>query len=132
MNSLSSGYVTGEYLYTQNQGRMDLLGFFDLAIPVFHSYGHKVDCQVICMHVRNIIPDQCLSIVVQLKYSPRNKGGFGLTDGEVVERLWAYLRRFCKMTKEMRPSHCVDVLTAGLLHYSRRSAQRLSKVILCG
>ena len=53
--------------------------------------------------------------------------GFGLTDGEVVERLWSYLRRFCKMTKEMRPSHHIDILTDALLHYSQQSLKRLSK-----
>ena len=59
-------------------------------------------------------------ILMQFKYSPRNLDGFGLTDGEVVERLWSYLRRFARMTKEMRPSHRVDVLTDALLHYSRQ------------
>lgn len=57
----------------------------------------------------------------------RNLYGFGLTDGEVVERLWAYLRRFARMTQEMRPSHRIDVLTDALLHYSRLSVQRLGK-----
>ena len=32
--------------------------------------------------------------------------GIGLSDGEVMERLWSYLRRFGRMTKEMHPSHC--------------------------
>ena len=52
--------------------------------------------------------------------------GFGLTDGEVLERLWSFLRRFSKMTKEMRPSHRVDILTDALLHYSRLSSKNLS------
>ena len=43
-----------------------------------------------------------------MKYNPRNKKGFGLADGEVVERLWAYLRRYSRMSKEMRPSHHSD------------------------
>ena len=35
------------YMYfEQKQGRTDLLGYFKLSVPVFHSYGHKVDCQV--------------------------------------------------------------------------------------
>ena len=50
--------------------------------------------------------------------------GFGLTDGEVVERLWAYLRHFARMTKEMQPSHRVDVLTDAL-YYSNQSIKRL-------
>ena len=58
--------------------------------------------------------------------SPRHKEGFGLTDGEVLERLWSFLRRFSKMTKEMRPSHRIDILTDALLHYSRLSSKNLS------
>lgn len=69
------------------------------------------------------------AIIMQFKYSPRNLEGFGLTDGEVVERLWSYLRRFARMTKEMRPSHRVAVLTDALLHYSRQSAKQLCKLI---
>ena len=65
---------------------------------------------------------------LQFEYNPRNKKGYGLTDGEVVERLWAYLRKYSKSTKEMRPSHRIDVLTDALLHYAQRSAGRLSKL----
>lgn len=64
---------------------------------------------------------------VKLSMNPRYKEGFGLTDGEVLERLWSFLRRFCKMTKEMRPSHRIDVLTDALLHYCRLSSRNLSK-----
>ncbi len=34
-----------------------------------------------------------------------------------MERLWSILRRFSRMTKEMRASHRVDVLTSALLYY---------------
>ena len=64
-------------------------------------------------------------MLLQMKYNPRNKKGFGLTDGEVVERLWVYLRRFSKMTREMRPSHRIDILTDAALHYGRHSAKKL-------
>ena len=63
----------------------------------------------------------------QLKCSARNKQGYSLSDGEGVERLWAYLRRFSRMTKEMRPSHCVDVLVSDLFQYSRCASNRLGK-----
>ena len=33
------------------------------------------------------------------------------------------------MTKEMRPSHRIDMLTDALWHYSRCSAQRLGKFL---
>ena len=38
-----------------------------------------------------------------------------MSDGETMERLWSYLRRFYRMTKEMRASHRTDVLTSALL-----------------
>ncbi|XP_038047894.1 uncharacterized protein LOC119738130 [Patiria miniata] len=72
----------------------------DMALPVFHAYGHKMACQV--------------------AYSTRWRCGYGLTDGEVMERLWSYLRRFSSITKEMTPAHREDLLTDALLHYSRR------------
>ncbi|KAI9329110.1 hypothetical protein BD770DRAFT_292283, partial [Pilaira anomala] len=52
-----------------------------LAVPVFHAYTHVQHCQVI----RN----------------PRYREGFGLTDGEGLERLWSYLNKFVKITRKM-------------------------------
>ena len=65
------------------------------------------------MHVAKYI---CFIKVLR---NPRNIPEYGLSDGEVVERLWSYLRRFAPMTKEMRPAHRVDVLSHALLHYKR-------------
>ena len=56
--------------------------------------------------------------------SPRNKDGFALSDGETCERLWSFMRRFSRMTKEMRPSH---LLTDALLHFARLTVVSLSK-----
>lgn len=92
----------------QKKNREDLLHFFTFGIPVFHCYGHKMKCQV-CMHPYKLYVCY-FNIILQLKYSPRNVPGFGLSDGEVVERLWSYLRRFSRMSKEMRPSHRLDVI----------------------
>jgi len=64
---------------------------------------------------------------MQLQYNPRNISGFGLSDGEVVERLWSYLRRFAAMTKEMHPSHRVDVLSDALMYYHMKSSSSLSE-----
>ncbi|XP_028417095.1 uncharacterized protein LOC114541357 [Dendronephthya gigantea] len=83
----------------------DLLQRITLAVPAFHIYGHKGSCQ--------------------LQFSPRRVSGFGLTDGEQLERLWSYLRRFGKMTKEMRPSHRVDVLSDAILHYAQHCKDTL-------
>lgn len=80
-----------------------------LRIPIFHSYGHRTQCQI--------------------KFSPRRLSGFGLTDGEVLERLWSFLRRFGRMTKEMRTNHRVDVLTGALLFYARKRTASLGNLL---
>ena len=52
----------------------------------------------------------------------------GLSDGEGMERLWSYLRRFGRMTKEMRPSHRIDVLTDAILYYAKKAVSNLGKL----
>ena len=64
-------------------------------------------------------------MLLQLLYSPRSLDNCGLTDGEAAERLWSYLRRLGKITKEMRPSHRIDVLTSGLIHYASKACWKL-------
>lgn len=66
-----------------------------------------------------------ISVVHQVLRNPRNISGYALSDGEVVERLWSYLRRFSAMTKEMRPAHRTDVLTHALLHYGRCASENI-------
>lgn len=51
--------------------------------------------------------------------------GYGICDGENVERLWSYLRRFSAITKEMSPSHRTDLLTEALLHYTTKKTKAL-------
>ena len=63
----------------------------------------------------------------QFIYSPRVLDNCGLTDGEATERLWSYLRGMAKMTKEMRPSHRIDILTSALLHYSSKICTTLGE-----
>ncbi len=64
----------------------------------------------------------------QVQYSTRWLPGFGLTDGEEMERMWAFLRRFCFISKEMTPSHRIDLLTDGLLHYKRRKVSDIGRL----
>ncbi|XP_071832068.1 uncharacterized protein [Apostichopus japonicus] len=81
-----------------------------LAVPAFHVYGPKPSCQ--------------------MKYSPRRVSGFALSDGEQVERLWSFLRRFASITKEMTPSNRVDALTDALIHYRRRIIRNLPDLLV--
>ncbi len=52
---------------------------------------------------------------MQIKFGPLRCHGIGLSDGEGIERLWSYLRRFSAMTKEMRPAHRKDILAHALV-----------------
>ncbi|XP_071853693.1 uncharacterized protein [Apostichopus japonicus] len=88
----------------------NILQNVQLAIPAFHVYGHKPDCQK--------------------KLSPRRLEGFCLSDGEQVERLWSFLRKFSTITKEMTPSNRIDALTDGLLQYTRKIGRNLAKLLV--
>lgn len=44
-----------------------------------------------------------------------------------MERLWSYLRRLAKTTKEMRPAHRIDILTSGMIHYGSKRVTLLPK-----
>nr|XP_058956181.1 uncharacterized protein LOC131783437 isoform X6 [Pocillopora verrucosa]XP_058973186.1 uncharacterized protein LOC131799498 [Pocillopora verrucosa] len=50
-----------------------------------------------------------------------------MSDGEVMERLWSYLRPTAKITKEMTPAHRVDTLTDFLMHYAKKSISNLGE-----
>ena len=58
--------------------------FFDLAVPVFHSYEHNTDHMPSNFYV---IMTKCLNSLVylQLSFSPCFCGGFGMADGEGCE-----------------------------------------------
>ena len=47
-----------------------------------------------------------------------------------MERLWSYLRRFGRMTKEMRPAHRTDILTHALVHYGQKTRAKLGREII--
>ena len=67
---------------------------------------------------------------MQVRYSSLTSTGVRLTDGEGTERLWSFLQRFSKMTKEMRPSHRTDVLSHALAHYGGKN--KIGIIILYG
>ncbi|XP_019614691.1 PREDICTED: uncharacterized protein LOC109462576 [Branchiostoma belcheri] len=94
--------VLQKHLSNPRNGEVEMLDKIELAVPAFHAYGHITSCQLL--------------------YSTRRKEGFGLTDGEGMERMWSYLRPFFRVTKEMTPAHRLDLLTDATLHYGRRKA----------
>ena len=61
---------------------------------------------------------------LQVLFGPRRCDGVGLSDGEMMERLWSYMRRFSRMTKEMRPSHRIDVLCSALVYYGLQKKRK--------
>ena len=58
--------------------------------------------------------------------------GFGLTDGEQLERFWSYLRLFAKITKEMTQSHRLDMLAMAAANFTRKKNLAIGmKEIFC-
>ena len=57
--------------------------------------------------------------------------GFGLSDGEGMERLWSYMRRFSAMTKEMQPSHRIDVLTDAIVLWATLVSHWFPELKMC-
>nr|XP_054764646.1 uncharacterized protein LOC129271292 [Lytechinus pictus] len=76
-----------------------------LTVPVFHAYGHKRSCQI--------------------SYGAKWTHGVGLTDGEIMERIWAFLRKFSHITKEMTPSHRIDLLTDALYYFTKKKLDEM-------
>ncbi|KAI9495498.1 hypothetical protein BDB00DRAFT_954247 [Zychaea mexicana] len=62
----------------------------------FHAYAHSMSRQV--------------------DYHPRFISGFGLTDGEGLERLWSYLGGFVSMTRQMSAKRRLFVLHHAIGH----------------
>ncbi|KAI9484713.1 hypothetical protein BDB00DRAFT_774439 [Zychaea mexicana] len=54
-----------------------------IAVGIFHITGHNAACQV--------------------HFHPRLVKGFGMIDGESLERMWSYLNGFVSMTRTMTP-----------------------------
>ncbi|KAE8238905.1 hypothetical protein A4X13_0g8330 [Tilletia indica] len=74
-------------------------------VSVFHVYGHDYQCQ--------------------LKYSPRRTIGFGLTDGEALERLWSSLSNLVSLTRHMSQADRLSTLSSRLDYLTRRHRQDL-------
>lgn len=85
--------------HLKKQDHQSILDKVTLSVPIFHCYGHKMACQVF--------------------YSPRRTPGVGLTDGESLERLWSYLGKFSRITKELTPENRTDLLTDALMYYGQ-------------
>jgi hypothetical protein len=54
----------------------------------------------------------------------------GLTDGEGTERLWAFLRDYRRITKEMGKHKRTDVLTDGLIHYGQQLLAKQGNLVI--
>ncbi|KAK6187290.1 hypothetical protein SNE40_005353 [Patella caerulea] len=87
-----------KYLQRHNPGVMEKL---QLAVPVFHSFGHNMSCQ--------------------LTYGQRYVPSTGLVDGEGIERFWSYLRPFKKITKEMTLNNRSDLLTEAMIYSTEKT-----------
>ncbi|KAK0562314.1 hypothetical protein OC844_002756 [Tilletia horrida] len=78
-------------------------------VSLFHVFGHDVDCR--------------------LKFSPRRTIGFGLTDGESLERLWSAMSGMISVTRGMSRVGRHLALTAHLHFLVHEHIGRLSSVL---
>ncbi|XP_070191787.1 uncharacterized protein [Littorina saxatilis] len=90
--------------------KSQLLQHFTFSVPAFHRFAHNMACQ--------------------LSFGQRCTVGAGLHDGEGMERVWAYLRGFASVSKQMTLANREDLLTDALLAYSRRSFGQLRKKLV--
>jgi hypothetical protein len=70
------------------------------------------------------------NLFVQIEYNPRRINGIGRVDGEAVERFWSFVRHYAPMTKEMTPSHRIDLLTDGFIYYASKKKEMLGKCFI--
>lgn len=80
-----------------------------LAVSVFHAFAHEMTCQV--------------------EYNPRFIDGFGLTDGEWLERLWSFPSGFVKLTRRMTPEHRMLTLSLALDHFKKEKILNIGKIL---
>ena len=66
-------------------------------VTVFHAFGHKFSCQV--------------------RYNPRYIEGFGMTDGEGMERFWLHLSGYVKLTRTMTRANREMTLLEGVRNF---------------
>lgn len=103
--------------YLQNR-KPELLSKIKPTINAFHSYCHKAKCQVL--------------------YGPKGRSGMGETDGEGVERFWAYIKGFVPLGRlststrrrqglGLSASATAEQLRGNILRILARRAMRANK-----
>ena len=65
--------------------------------------------------------------MLQAQFGAVTQCNLGLADGEQMERLWSYLRKFSSMTKQMAMENRVDTLSEALEHHSKKVVSKLRK-----
>ncbi|KAI8136611.1 hypothetical protein BJV82DRAFT_675971 [Fennellomyces sp. T-0311] len=97
-------------MYHQNTPCLQAINDAPIAVGIFHITGHTPDCQV--------------------KYHPRLTIGYGLKDGEWLERLWSYFNGFVSMTRYMTPLNRRLTLTVALKTFSRQKVESIAHTLL--
>ncbi|POV94785.1 hypothetical protein PSHT_16016 [Puccinia striiformis] len=73
---------------------------------VFHAYAHNWQCQ--------------------LDFHPRFNKGWGLSDGEGLERMWLYLSPLVSPLRYATRNHRLEAISHRLKHHNKRSVAQLS------
>ncbi|POV98420.1 hypothetical protein PSTT_14428 [Puccinia striiformis] len=73
---------------------------------VFHAYAHNWQCQ--------------------LDFHPRFNKGWGLSDGEGLERMWSYLSPLVSPLRYATRNHRLEAISHRLKHHNKKSVAQLS------
>ncbi|KAI9467427.1 hypothetical protein BDB00DRAFT_777749, partial [Zychaea mexicana] len=76
-----------------------------IAVGIFHITGHSPECQI--------------------HFHPRLKEGWGIQDGEHLERLWSFLNGFVAMTRNMSSLNRRLTLTIALDFFTEQRIDNL-------
>ncbi|KAI9469145.1 hypothetical protein BDB00DRAFT_880255 [Zychaea mexicana] len=84
---------------------LDCIKDVPIAVGIFHITGHAPRCQI--------------------HYHPRLKEGWGIQDGEHLERLWSFLNGFVAMTRNMSSLNRRLTLTTALDFYTQQRTDNI-------
>ncbi|KAA1107884.1 hypothetical protein PGTUg99_029056 [Puccinia graminis f. sp. tritici] len=92
--------------YIQNRGLLpELMKNTTFGTSIFHAYVHNWTCQ--------------------LDYNPRLNNGWGLSDGEGLERMWSYLSPLVSPLRYASRNHRLTAIAHRLRHHNTKGIRQL-------
>ncbi|PLW13133.1 hypothetical protein PCASD_18237 [Puccinia coronata f. sp. avenae] len=99
------GCLLNKYIKARDL-RLEYKSQLTFGTSIFHSYVHNWGCQ--------------------LDYNPRLNTGWGLSDGEGLERMWSYLSSLVSPLRYATRNHRLESIAHCLKYHNKRSIKQLS------